>query len=269
MIYFTPENHKYKSIDPKHDIKWTSVTSIIKNHKEEFDADTISEKSGKNKKSKWYGLTADQIKHIWNSEAVRSIELGNWYHDQRETDILGLDTLQRYGKDLPIIHGLTDGKGRKTASSQRLIEGIYPELMVYLKSLGVCGQADLVEVANGFVHITDYKTNKDIKTESYRNWEGTPKMMFNPISHIEDCSFNHYQLQLSIYMYIILKHNPRLKPGRIVLQHAKFKTLGENKWGYPIHERINGEYVLENVVPITCSYMKSEVIALLNHQKNL
>ena len=27
--------------------------------------------------------------------------------------------------------------------------------------------------------------------------------MYNPISHLDDCNLNHYNLQLSIYMYII------------------------------------------------------------------
>ena len=36
--------------------------------------------------------------------------------------------------------------------------------MVYLKSAGICGQSDLVEVINGVVHITDYK-GLDLYTE--------------------------------------------------------------------------------------------------------
>ena len=38
-------------------------------------------------------------------------------------------------------------------------------ILVYLKSARLCGQADLVEIVNGYINITDYKTNKEIKRE--------------------------------------------------------------------------------------------------------
>ena len=35
--------------------------------------------------------------------------------------------------------------------------------------------------------------------------------MYKPVNHLDDCNLNHYNLQLSIYAYIIKKHNPKLK----------------------------------------------------------
>ena len=122
--------------------------------------------------------------------------------------------------------------------------------MVYLKSIGLCGQADLVEVVNGYVNILDYKTNKEIKEKGFTNWEGITSKMYNPVNHLDDCNYNHYTLQLSIYMYIILKHNPKLKPGKLTIQHVKFNELGKDKNGYPINEHINGEPVFDKVVII-------------------
>ena len=58
--------------------------------------------------------------------------------------------------------------------------------MVYLKSAGICGQSDLVEVVNGHVNIIDYKTNKEIKMESFKNWEGISEKMLHPVSNLED-----------------------------------------------------------------------------------
>ena len=65
--------------------------------------------------------------------------------------------------------------------------------------------------------------NKEIKTESFRNWEGISQKMLAPVSHLDDCNYNHYNLQLSIYMYIILKHNPTFKPGKLILHHIQFE----------------------------------------------
>ena len=53
--------------------------------------------------------------------------------------------------------------------------------MVYLKSAGICGQSDLVEVVNGKVSIIDYKTNKEIKMQSYVDWEGISQKMQFPV----------------------------------------------------------------------------------------
>ena len=61
-VKFLPDEHKYVSVDPNESIHWTSVTSIISKFKEPFDADTIAKKSARNKKSKWYGMTPEQIK---------------------------------------------------------------------------------------------------------------------------------------------------------------------------------------------------------------
>jgi hypothetical protein len=151
---------------------------------------------------------------------------------------------------------------------QKLDPGVYPEHMVYLKSAGLCGQSDLVEVVNGRVNIIDYKTNKEIKTESFKNWEGMSEKMLPPVEHLDDCNFNHYALQLSIYMYIILKHNPKLQPGKIFIHHITFETEGEDQYGYPIAKLDeNGEPKVLEVIPMPVPYLYDEVISVINYLK--
>ena len=53
MIRFYPEDHSYKNVDSEKDILWRSVSSIIGLFKPKFDVITTSEKSAKNKNSKW------------------------------------------------------------------------------------------------------------------------------------------------------------------------------------------------------------------------
>ncbi len=141
---------------------------------------------------------------------------------------------------------------------------MYPEHMVYLKSAGICGQSDLVEVVNDKINIIDYKTNKEIKTESYKDWDGISDKLLDPVSHLDDCNFNHYSLQLSIYMYIMLKHNPRLKPGKMFIHHVIFELDGEDEFGYP-HTKYDdqGDPVIKQVIPMEIPYLKEEVIAIL------
>ena len=79
--------------------------------------------------------------------------------------------------------------------------------------------------------------------------------MSPPVDSLDDCNFYHYALQLSIYMYIILKHNPKLKPGKIFIHHILFEIETENEWGYPIIKKdSNGDPVVKEVKPIAVPY---------------
>ena len=261
-IVFKEEGHLYESID-QDKIDWTSVTSFIGMFKPKFDREGQAKKSSKNKKSKWYGMTPEEILAAWDRETERAIKLGNFYHNQREADILDFKTIERQGVQVPIIKPLINEDGIKMAPEQKLQEGVYPEHLVYLKSVGLCGQADVVEVVNGYININDYKTNKEIKEKGFTNWEGITKKMYKPVSHLDDCNLNHYNLQLSIYAYIIKKHNPKLKIGKLTIQHVKFKQVGEDSNGYPINEHVNGEPVLEEIKIYDLPYLKDEVSNLI------
>jgi hypothetical protein len=267
ILKFIAQNHKYESI-VEDDIDWLSVTTFISNFKTPFDADLQAEKSSKNKKSKWYGMKPDEIKEAWKQEANRATTLGTWYHNQRESDLCSLETMNRHGIEIPVKKPI-EKQGEKFSPNQKLFDGIYPEHLVYLKSSGLCGQSDLVEVVDGHVHITDYKTNKEIKTSSYVNWEGKSQKMQVPISHLDDCNYIHYALQLSIYMYIILKHNPKLKPGSLTLHHIIFDEVAKNKHGNPITRLDeNGDPVVKEVIPYNLPYLKAEIVTLIDWLKD-
>lgn len=266
-IIFKEEGHVYESTD-QDKINWTSVTSFIGMFKPKFDAKAQAKKSANNKRSKWYGMTEKEILQAWDNETQRAIGLGNWYHNQRESDMLDFKTIERHGVEVPIIKPIIDEQGTKIAPEQKLKDGVYPEHLVYLKSIGLCGQADLVEIVNGYINITDYKTNKEIKEKGFTNWEGITSKLYNPVSHLDDCNLNHYNLQLSIYAYIIKKHNPKLKIGKLTVQHVKFKQVGTDKNGYPINERVNGEPVIEEVKMYNLPYLKDEVRNLIMWYKD-
>jgi len=267
-VIFKPEKHEYISLDPNENIQWTSVTSFVGKYKMPFDKVGVATKVSKSKKSKWYGMTVDEILDAWKHQADNAIDRGNWYHNQREADLLMIDSISRDGKELPVINPIQDEDG-KVAPSQKLQDGVYPEHFVYLKSVGLCGQSDLVSVLDGKINILDYKTNKEIKTESYVNWEGKSQKMLGPVSHLDDCNYNHYALQLSTYMYIMLKHNPKLKPGKLTLHHVLFFEEGLDHLGAPIIARdINGEPIVKKIVPYEVPYLKEEVVNLIKDKQN-
>ena len=266
-IVFEPITHSYTSLDIEDKTKWVSVTTLIGALKQPFNSNEVAKRCSLSNKptNKWKGMSVSDIQQAWKNEADRACTLGNWYHDQREQDMLECNSIVRENTSLPIVKSITDDNGRKIAPVQKIVNGVYPEHMVYLKSSGICGQSDLVEVINDRLNIIDYKTNKEIKSESFINWEGVSNKMLGPLSHLDDCNLNHYNIQLSIYMYIILKHNPNLKPGKVIIHHITFEEEEEkDKYGYPITKLDNqGDPIINNIEIIELPYLKKEVIDVL------
>ncbi len=261
-VLFNSEDHSYHSITDD-GIKWISATTLLGNLKQPFDAKKQSIKSSKNPKTIWYGMEPEEIQRIWKAEAKRATDLGTFYHNQRESDILMFETIERDGTMIPIIKPTYKGDV-KLAPVQKLENGIYPEHFVYLKSAGVCGQADRVEVVNGTVDIFDFKTNKEVKVNSYVNWEGVSQKMLGPVSHLEDCHIQSFALQLSIYMYIILKHNPHLKPGKLTIHHITFESAGTDQYGYPITKLDDTKSpIIKAIIPYELPYYKSEIRSII------
>ena len=263
-ITFKAETHKYESIGDKK-IDWTSVTGLVGLFKKPFDQQGIAEKASKNKKSKWYGMTPKEIITVWKGETNRAVKLGSWYHDQREAELAMCNTIERSGVELPIINPLLQD-GIKLSPDQCLAPGVYPEHMIYLKSAGICGQADRVEVIKDTIDLYDYKTNKEIKTKGFTSWDGVTEKMTGPLSHLDDCNFNHYALQLSIYMYMMLKHNHSYKPGKIEIHHIIFEKTGEDDYGYPIVAVDQlGDPIVKELIPYELPYLKKEVQNIIKY----
>lgn len=267
MLKFIDEGHIYANTDPSEDFEWVSVTRLVHQFVEQFDAPKMAEKCSKGKNPKYKGKTPEAILELWAKESKRSTDLGTWYHNQRESDMLSCNTITRDGIELPIISPLMD-KNVKLAPDQSVTEGIYPEHLVYLKSASICGQADRVEIVGDRIDVYDYKTNKEIKTRGYKYYDGTRKKMLGPVKHLEDCELNHYALQLSIYMYVINKHNFNLKAGKIQIQHVEFEIDHLDESGFPVHALdASGEPIIAKINRHDLPYLKKEVIAMLKWLK--
>ena len=108
--------------------------------------------------------------------------------------------------------------------------------------------------------IDDYKTNKELEFRGYGYKYDNPQMMTGLMSNIEDCNFNHYALQLSIYMYLVLLKNPHLKPGRIRICHVTFENEGFDEFGFPILKRTaDGGYVPKEKTWYEVPFLKNKV----------
>jgi hypothetical protein len=67
----------------------------------------------------------------------------------------------------------------------------------------------------------------------------------------------------------MLKHNPNLKPGEIILEHIMFKVIGKDKYDNPIYEKdAEGNPVVDKVVPYKLPFLKREIISMFKHIQN-
>lgn len=132
-----------------------------------------------------------------------------------------------------------------------LNKGVYPEFLIACNSsdgfLRLAGQIDLLIINGNDVYIVDFKSNKELKkTSFYDKKKKSNVMMKFPVNHLQDCNFNHYQLQLSTYAYMLQTLRPELNIKKLILYHI------DHDGNEMLHE---------------CQYLKDEVVRMLNHYK--
>lgn len=209
---FIENIHKY--IDEEQKV-YTSVTTLLKDYQEKVDWDVVAAK-----KAKKEGTTKEALLQQWAEKRDKAADRGTKYHKMKEQELLGR----------PDVVGTILFLGEKEDSAMDLMEGVtYVEKMIWSKRYGVCGTADLVEVVGGKINIKDYKTNEKLDFESWKHPRNGPRKLLFPVQHLDDCNFNLYQLQINLYMYMLLQQNRRLKMGKMEVLHIVFDLFGFTK----------------------------------------
>lgn len=195
--------------------EYISTTKLIKRYEPYKDWDEIARKYAEKNK-----LSLADVKASWKAESQKGMNRGLAYHASQEEALVAEVTVEVEGKRYPVVPTPMED-GIKIAIPLKLEEGIYPELIIYSNKYKVAGQADRVDIHNGKITIKDYKTSKRIDLESYKHWRTGHEMMKPPVSHLMNCNFTTYSLQLNIYMFMIKSHNPKLKVGPMSIDHVK------------------------------------------------
>jgi hypothetical protein len=258
-VTFKEDGHVYESIPA---VSWTSVTRVVEMFCPPFDELIQARKSAQNPNSRWFEMPIRKIVKLWQKERDRSTEAGSWFHHKMELKALKAGKKEHRGRMIP-VYASPFVDGVKVARDQVLADGVYPEHLIYHDEIGVCGQSDLVFVADGYVDISDYKTNKEMKIRSYIDRFGQSQRMLPPLEHLDDCNFYHYALQLSIYMKLILMKNPALKPGKLTLIHVIFELQGTDQYGFPVLKRDENGYIVKEIVKYDAPYLEDEAIKVL------
>lgn len=209
---YIDSNHTYVNDNGE---QYLPVTALIKKYEPFKDWQLIATKYAyKHKK------TIDEVQAAWKEEGRKAIEKGIAYHSLMEKEYVDKGSINIDGNNYDVITCPIED-GVKMAIPLKLEDAIYPEIIVYSDKYKVSGQADLIEVVKGVINIKDYKTSKEIKLESHKNWRTGYEMMKFPLSHLMNCNFYQYALQLNIYMYLLKSHNRKLKIGTMEIYHVK------------------------------------------------
>lgn len=223
-IHFEEEGHKYTINDDSDNQagsvsgSYTSVTTWNHSHFPHFEADVIIKRmmSGKSWKEghKYWGLTAEQIKDIWNANRDNASGAGTKLHYEIECfmnskvlkfDYTHLELLQQYQilvkyEKRYLDFGIEWSYFLKFVEDFPQLKPYRTEWTVYHEELKLAGSIDMVyENPDGTLSIYDWKRAADITRVNVWN-----KYALTPcISHMPDSNFWHYALQLNTYKAIL------------------------------------------------------------------
>ena len=218
-ISFQEEGHK-NTIHTDPGSKYTSVTTWNHTHFPHFNADLVIQKMMKGKKwnpqNKYWGMTPDQIKALWNANGAAVSGAGTDLHYNIECFMN--DPVQPYPythkqlaqKYIIAQNELKDAPAPAPAKEwQYFLDFLrdYPDLKpyrtewtIYDEELKLSGSIDMVyENPDGTLMIYDWKRSKDIsRVNNFNEYAKTPC-----ISHLPNSNFWHYSLQLNTYKGIL------------------------------------------------------------------
>jgi len=85
-----------------------------------------------------------------------------------------------------------------TIKHMKNVSGLEVERIVYNEKHMIAGTIDLLLLSGKKVTLIDWKTNKAIKKKGYKGEKGK-----EPLQEVDDCNFNKYTMQLSLYAYML------------------------------------------------------------------
>ena len=240
ILQFTEADHRYVIRDKQTNQEiqeLISATTLIEQYFPPFDANGISHNSACRQLGVDSALPptpvveakAAEIRSVWKAAA----DYGTHVHEYMEDLMLGRPPRRTPENEKEsTVFGLGASFARKLKPK---LENITPERIICDPEYGVAGCIDLLAKdphADQLI-IIDWKTNKEITTESFMH-----KFGFPPIEHLPDCKFSHYSLQLNLYEFI-LKHAGYILPRIPILKYLVHihPTKGVNVMAVPDRQR--------------------------------
>jgi hypothetical protein len=257
-VYLEPIKHRYFDDDGG---EYRSVSKVLSMFVEEFNSDLMAGKVA-DKRLREYndealkrgvslnviraekdlyerGVSRDEVLREWDLKRDSANTRGTSIHEVLENMVIN--------QKMPLVGSL--GYDACVSMRKFLVKEnyymVYPEVVMYSdvlffsrqlkeKYVGVAGTADLRcqrQNSKGvnIIDYYDYKSNI-IKFDSSKDDKGKKKhynrFMKYPLDHLEDCNYNKYCLQMSLYAYMDQKmYNTRIGRMAIINVEDGFKLI--------------------------------------------
>jgi hypothetical protein len=250
-ISFDPELHAYYNLSQE---RYWSVTQVLDLVSNKFN--TKSESVGMAER---HGHSPDYWATKWKNKTDYSLDRGTNLHNLKEE----LAYASGLYKDEDGVHRVQNADRMADIAGfdySLWPDGVYPELKLWHHGYKLAGRADKIRLftrhGHRYASVGDYKTNEKIARRSWWDQKTGYRMLKPPLSHIMDCSYWKYTLQMSMYQYML--ECMGFRPYTRSLYH--FEPLPADM-GEP------GELSKKPTI-YKLDYLRDDVIHLLNHVTN-
>lgn len=205
MIHFDPTTHAYFNLWGD---RYLSSTQLVSQFKAPFDSLPIATAyAAKHGNSPEYWIAR------WAEKRDFACDRGTAFHEQREQAILAMAQAAVYGERLHVVRDIKSARQKDGSPFPQALaslpDGLYCELLLWNDAARIAGTADLVAIETDqrtgirYIDIDDHKTNERIEVEGFYSRATGRKMMLRPLDHLHDCNKQHYELQLSVYAWML------------------------------------------------------------------
>jgi hypothetical protein len=206
--------------------RYKSASGFYKQYFPEFDSDGIISKmmaSAKWSKSKYYGMSVQEIKDQWNKTGQDASAQGNAHHLKCEQYYNGIDLKEPYGKPIEqFLQFVNDHKHLKPFRTEWLLRSDIEHR--------ICGTPDMLFVSNRqvvqkdapktlYLTLFDWKNSKAIK--KYNMWEKG----YAPFDDLPNCNYFHYAIQLNVYKYMIEQFYGRMEVDGVIYDKIEIDQM--------------------------------------------
>lgn len=266
-MHFDPTTHVYS----KDGQIYTSATTLLKKYKNPFDAefmatykglkDVLIQKYGDRYWSNYkrhaggWEATVDYFRSVthpdeleilqrkeyyikkWQDEGTYASERGTKVHKEREDEIKAKTHVTKVVQGEQIV--LMVSQDEILPMQDFYSDKVYTEIILSNDHYHIAGMVDLTEKHRKVVHLSDYKTYKEVKYSGFAD-----QMMKYPLDKYPDANYHHAELQMSLYGWMF--EQVGYKVGSLTMIHLFGEDCKEEQKYPMIYRRNDIEILLEH-----------------------
>jgi hypothetical protein len=218
-LNYDSTTHTYNT-DTCHNFR--NVSSITKSVFPPFDTNRVAANCSRSPKPEYRNKSPSQIMRMWGNSRI----LGNKLHD-----LIDKFYNEEYFVPSNLANSLQSSLTQFMTfnNKKKDVEGwdiFRTEWRIFDEELKVAGTLDAIFMdKDGKYHLVDWKRVKDIKKRAYNKGE---RATAQGLTHLLNCNYNQYALQLNTYKYILeRRYGIKIETQRLVQFHPTLKEYKE------------------------------------------